>query len=167
VVRTIQSLGAAAATPCTTAQVFVDAMVRVDTATASEPGPGGYVGGTVHKVVRWAFERQGLYGVPVLGSRVSGADEFAAVDLHIDDLRPKPDGPYSPVDLLGTAWHAASASMWVKPPVLWLKRRVFVRVQNRGAVAATNTRVDVSCAPVTGGAIKPYPDPAWQWIGSD
>jgi hypothetical protein len=167
IMRTIESIGAAAATPCTSAQAFVDAMVKVDTATATAPGPGGYVGGTVQKVIRWAFERQGLYGMPVAASVVSGPDEFATVDLHIEDLRPKPDGPYSPVDLLGQAWHADPGALWVKNPFLWWGRRVFVRVRNRGVASAPNTRVDVWCAPINAGVIPPYPDPTWQWLGSD
>src|SRR5262249_26690485 len=45
VMRTIGSIGAAGAASCKTASDFVDAMVKVDTATATVPGPGGYVGG--------------------------------------------------------------------------------------------------------------------------
>lgn len=169
IMRTIQSLGAAAVAPSTTPHDFVDAMRKADTATASVPGPGGYVGGTVHKVVQWAFERQGLYGMPVPGSPVIGPEEVAAVDLHIEDLRPKPDGPYSPVDLLGHAWHAHPDSLWVRRSIFWWvrTRKVRVRVQNRGAAKALNTRVDVWCALVNG-AIPGYPDiTKWQWLGSD
>lgn len=167
IMRTIWSLGAAAVTPSTTPHDFVDAMRKADTATASAPGPGGYVGGTVHKVVQWAFERQGLYGMPVAGSPVIGPEETATVDLHIEDLRPKPDGPYSPVDLLGQAWHAHPDALWVKNPWWGKKRKVRVKVQNRGVAQASNTRVDVWCTPVGGGPIPPYPGATWQWLGSE
>ena len=170
IMRTIQSLGRAVVMPSLTPHDFVSVMRKVDTATASAPGPGGYVGGTVHKVVQWAFERQGLYGLPVPGSPVSGPDEPAPVDLHIDDRRPKPDGPYSPVDLTGQDWHARPGSVWVTPSFFpWVKtRKVRVRVQNRGAASAVGTRVDVWWARREGGAIPPYPDAArWRWLGSE
>jgi hypothetical protein len=171
IMRTIESLGGAGVTPSTEPGQFVDAMRKVDTVTATVPGPGGYVGGTVHKVVQWAFERQGLYGLPVPGSAVSGPEEVAPVDLHIKDLRPTPDGPYSPVDLLGDLWQADPDFFWVKGPFLWgRKRRIRVRVQNRGIALADDTRVDVWIAPVNDGANPPipkFPDPTkWQTIGS-
>jgi len=43
-------------------------------------------------------------------------------------------------------------------------RQVFVSVQNRGKNSASKTRVDVWYAPVTGGLIPQYPDPAWRLI---
>ena len=166
IMRTIQSLGFAGVTPSTSPGQFAELMRNVETATATAPGPGGYVGGTVQKVVRWAFERQGLSAMPAPSPTVSGADEVATVDLHIEDLRPKPEGPYSPVDLLGSAWRAHPKSLWVKKFPLSATRRIRVKVQNRGAAAATNTRVDVWVAPVVGGVIPDYPDNKWQLVGS-
>jgi hypothetical protein len=165
----IRSLGASATTAATDPGVFVDVMRKADTATATAPGPGGYVGGTIHKVVQWAFERQGLYAEPVSGSPVIGAEEHAEVDLHIEDLRPKPDGPYSPVDLLGTAWQAHPDSIKVKrSPFPWVRtRKIRVKVQNRGVTTAADTRVDVWIARVTGGVIPSYPDTQWSWLASD
>ena len=163
IMRTIHSLGAASVTPVTTPDQFVDAMRKVDTATATTPGPGGYVGGTVHKVVQWAFERQGLYAIPGAISPVSGPEEVATVDLHIQDLRPKPEGPYSPVDLLGPAWRADPKFLSVKKAILSRRRKVRVKVQNRGTVAATDTSVEVWLAKVPAGGMPPaFPD-ATQW----
>ncbi|PYN84816.1 MAG: hypothetical protein DMD87_25320 [Candidatus Rokuibacteriota bacterium] len=169
IMRAIESLGAAAATASTEPHHFVDAMRKADTATASAAGPGGYIGGTVHKVIQWAFERQGLYAAPGPASLVAGPEELATVDLHIQDLRPQPDGPYSPVDLLGKAWHAHPDSIKVKASIFpWVRRRkIRVKVQNRGATAASDTRVDVWVAPVSGGLIPSYPDAQWQPLGSD
>ena len=166
IMRTIESLGAAGVVPSTSPDQFVDLMRKVDTGTATAPGPGGYVGGTVHKVVRWAFERQGLHAMPIPSPTVSGPDEVADVDLHIDDLRPKLEGPYSPVDLLGSAWRADPKLFEVKKVWYSSKRKILVTVQNRGAVAATKTRVDVWVAPVAGGGIPDFPDPSWKPIGS-
>ncbi len=171
VMRAIEMLGPVAVTPATTPQVFMEAMRDADHTTTTTPGPGGYVGGTVNKVIQWAFERQGLYATPVRNSPVSGKDECATVDLHIKDLRPTPDGPYSPVDLLGRLWHAAPDSLWVRPSFWpWVRtKRIRVRVRNRGVDSAPGTRVEVWYAPVTAaGAIPAFPDPAW-WkpLGSD
>jgi hypothetical protein len=138
-------------------------MRKVDTATATAPGPGGYVGGSVHKIVQWAFERQGLYAIPGAASTISGPEEIATVDLHIEDLRPKPEGPYSPVDLLGEAWHADPHFVSVKKAILSRRRKIRVKVQNRGTVAATDTCVDVWLAKVlTDGTPPAFPD-ATRW----
>jgi hypothetical protein len=167
IMRAIQSLGAAAVTPSTLPVDFVDALKKADTATATTPGPGGYVGGTVHKVVQWAFERQGLYGMPVAGSSVIGPEDPATVDLHIEDLRATPDGPYSPVDLLGHAWHAHPGSLSVSKLLPWgWTRQVRVKVQNRGAVAATGTCVEVWWAALGNGPIPAFPDSTrWTSLG--
>jgi hypothetical protein len=158
IMRTIQSLGSAGVTPSTSPGQFAELMRTVDTATATAAGPGGYVGGTVQKVVRWAFERQGLSSMPSPSPTVSGPDESGTVDLHIEDLRPKPDGPYSPVDLLGPAWRADPQFLSVKKSWFSAKRKIRVKVQNRGVAAATNTRVDVWYAPVMTGVIPDFPD---------
>ncbi len=170
IMRTIQTLGPAAVSPCLTANDFVQVMRKVDTAPATVPAPaGGYVGGAVQKVIQWAFERQGLYGQPTADSPVSGPEEFATVDLHIEDLRLKPDGPYSPVDLLGTAWQAHPDALWAKRSIFpWIrKRKIRVKVQNRGVDPAIGTRVDVWVAACPGGVIPSYPDRTWQPLASD
>jgi hypothetical protein len=176
IMRTIESLGWAWVVPSTEPDQFVDAMRKVDTATAEVPGPGGYVGGTVHKVVQWAFERQGLYGPPVPHSAVSGPEEEAPIDLHIKDLRPTPDGPYSPVDLRGDLWQADPGLFRVKTSTFG-GTKIRIRVQNRGVVRADDTRVDVWVARVDEGAVLPAPripdfpdppnapNPKWQHIG--
>lgn len=170
IMRAIESLGWAWVVPSTEPDQFVDALRKVDTATATVPGPGGYVGGTVHKVVQWAFERQGLYAAPVPNSAVSGPWEAASVDLHIKDQRPTPDGPYSPVDLRGNLWQADPNFFWVTDSFFGGRKKIRVRVQNRGAAQAVDTRVDVWVAPVQGGAnprIPDFPNAAvWQHIGS-
>lgn len=170
IMRTIKSLGWAWVVPSIDPDQFVDALRKVDTATATAPGPGGYVGGTVHKVVQWAFEQQGLYAAPVPSSAVSGPWEAAPVDLHIKDQRPTPEGPYSPVDLRGNLWQADPSALWVTTSFRGRRRRIRVQVQNRGAALADDTRVDVWVAPVQGGANPTIPDfpnsLVWQHLGS-
>ena len=167
IMRAIESLGASAATASTEPHHFVDALRKADTATASAAGPGGYVGGTIHKVVQWAFERQGLYAEPGPSALVAGPEDLSTVDLHIQDLRPQPDGPYSPIDLRGNAWRADPDAITVTASFFSTKRKIRVKVQNRGRTAATKTRVDVWVAPVTGGVIPSYPDAQWVPLGAD
>lgn len=170
IMRAIQTLGPANATPCETARVFVDALCKADTGTAGLPGPGGYVGGTVRKVVQWAFERQGLYGIPTPGATICGADEIARVDLHIDDRRDKRDGPYTPTSLRDHSWHASADAIRVAPP-FWpwsTKWKIRIEVLNRGPDDATDTRVDVWAAPLNGdGTAPPFPGQAWIVVGSE
>ena len=167
IMRAIKSLGPTAAISSTIPSDFVQVMRAVDEVTAS-PGPGGYVGGAVNKVIQWAFERQGLYALPAPGSSVAGPEEPVAVDLHIEDQRPKPDGVYSPVDLLGTGWQADPGALWITKWFWSQTRRIHVRVQNRGATAAASVRVDAWVAQVTGGVIPAFPDATtWSSLGND
>lgn len=172
IIRAIDLLGPAAVTPCEDVRAFVDALCKTDIATAVDPGPGGYIGGTVHKVVQWAFERQGLYGVPIPGSPIIGPEgpmgSATAVDLHIDDRRPQTDGPYSPVDLNTGLWHASPNAIAIQDAAEGsaTSREIAVTVKNRGASPASQVRLDVLYAPVVDGAIPGYPGPEWLHVGS-
>ena len=72
VMRPIQLLGSEPIVPAYKVDAFVDALIDADVGTqvwdvaatwpeAASPRPVHRVGGCVHKVIRWAFERQGLY----------------------------------------------------------------------------------------------------------
>jgi hypothetical protein len=95
-------------------------------------------GGRVHKVIRWAFERQGLYATDDPRATAEGPGLPPAVDVYIADRRApeeKPgDGGYAPVPLRITGdrrWHAHGD---------WLRRRgdrrIEVKVANRGTQPA-------------------------------
>ncbi len=173
IMRTIASLGPASVSPCTSVRMFVHTMRSVDCFTGGVPGPGNYVGGTANKVIQWAFERQGLYGVPIPGSPIIGAegrpDTATQVDLHIDDQRDQRDGPYSPVNLLGAAWHAAHGAIAVQRanPQSFTQQIVNVTVRNRGRSPAPSTTVQVWCTPLPeSGQIPDYPGASWVLVGS-
>jgi len=110
-------------------------------------------GGRVHKVIRWAFEQQGLYAVGAEGSAErEGAGRPPPVDFYIADRRRRPgsaagdgaghgagdsagEGGYWPVPLrwddTGEAdWYAAPDAFEVGTP-----GEVGVRVLHRGTVA--------------------------------
>ncbi|MEJ5992121.1 hypothetical protein WG902_19120 [Ramlibacter sp. PS3R-8] len=108
------------------------------------------VGGTLGKVIRWAFEAQGLYGAG------NGPGSPENVDIYIQSSRPTIDagmgdatdfgpGSYVPVPL---HWQAAGAAppRWQADPRAGIKYptangRVEVRVGNRGPAMANNVQV--------------------------
>lgn len=107
----------------------------------------GIPGGALHKVIRWAFEKQGLFqaaAVPGAGNTVNREGDPPAVDVYIDDGR---GGEYQ-----YQANHWSCQDIWVRRaadgglshqnPVVNFTNYMYVRVKNRGLQAATNVRVD-------------------------
>jgi hypothetical protein len=96
---------------------LVTALIAVDTGTwPVAAGPlKDCVGGWAGKVVRWAFEAQGLYATTDPLVMIDAPGKPPSVDVFIDDGRPNSDGDfprggYMPVSL---DWHAApGASPW-------------------------------------------------------
>jgi hypothetical protein len=158
IVRAILSLGPASATVTRTPDQFVSALMEADAATLDFATRRGYprAGGWVHKVVRWAFENQGLYAAPGLMAGRAGTPE--PVDLFIDDGR---GGTYRPVDLRGESW-------WSLPSELAVSgapgaRRLDVRVGNRGTQIARGATMRAWAHIATPGARLPrWGDPGWQ-----
>ena len=126
------------------------------------------MGGTLGKVIRWAFEAQGLYG------RGNGPGAPAQVDIYIEDGRPTKDDPsygaaeygrggYVPVSL---HWHSrddvgtADAPRWQAPPATGIVFRqadamVEVRVGNRGSELAKDVAVSLWSAEWAAGTNPP------------
>jgi hypothetical protein len=113
------------------------------------PGPiYKRVGGCAHKVIRWAFEAQGLYATTDPLEVVDAPGKPPDVDVFIDDRRADakgdyPRGGYMPVSLHADErrkppdWHASSDAIQVK------NRRVTVQVRNRGHRSADDVTVHV------------------------
>lgn len=102
------------------------------------------VGGCVHKVVRWAFEQQGLCADVPDNQIHDAVGKPPRVDVFIDDRRAAVDaahraGEYTPVSLDWTtaapAWHASAQGISIGPG------GVSVTVGNRGTGLATQVRV--------------------------
>ncbi|MEM9290699.1 MAG: hypothetical protein AAGD01_03370 [Acidobacteriota bacterium] len=109
--------------------------------------------GALHKVVRWAFEEQGLYQPAGAPTPVVTAGDPPDVDVYIDDGRA---GTY---EYLRNFWSsqdiwnrlAADGGLTHEPPVVGQTNYVYVRVSNRGTQTATNVSVDAyTCVPGTG-----------------
>jgi len=155
IMRAISLLGSDTLAPARTADQFVSALIEADLGT----GDWTLVdvvwpfnrdtrkevkrqGGRIHKVIRWAFEQQGLYATdnPRLTSEALGKPP--RVDIFIADRRRcdgnSGDGGYAPVPLRCSddePWHAHGGSLERQD------RQVTVRVGNRGDQPAVRTGV--------------------------
>jgi hypothetical protein len=153
--RAIQLLGSGPVVPASSVEDFVAALIDADIATgawhidatwpeppASAPAsrPVDRVGGCVHKVIRWAFEQQGLYARVAEHEVFEGRGAPPEVDLYIRDRRPGEAGGYAPVPLkVGGGqtplWHSDDRGVEWRPP------HVVVHVHNRGDRPATNVKL--------------------------
>jgi zinc metalloprotease ZmpB len=127
-------------------EVYANALMDADRTTAVfETTPGG----ALHKVIRWSFEKQGLYqplGTPL---PVTGPGAPPDVDVYINDGRNGEYMPYLPsggtsADIVNR--HSATGGPGGgvnQPPVAGVPNFLFVRVRNRGTQAASGVRVQV------------------------
>lgn len=141
-------------------RIYVTALQNADlTTTAFKGVPGG----ALHKVVRWAFEKQGLFqpGATPGGSTITTEGNPPEVDVYIDDGR---NGEYQYQRV-----HWQNQDMWVRrsadggtsheQPLVGLTNYMYVKVKNRGSEWASSVSVDAyHCLPGTGLA---FPDD-WQ-----
>ena len=164
VMRAIQLLGSEPVVPAYKVEAFVEALIDADVGTgvwriaatwpeAPLPRPVHRVGGCVHKVIRWAFERQGLYAAVADDETFEGTGEAPPVDIFIADRRPGTPGGYEPVPLSAAAgqapaWHAGDAGIKLG------QGEVVVTVGNRGGLDAPG--VTVQCWVLS--AVGPTPD---------
>ena len=124
-------------------RVFV---TRLETADKTTTTFEGIAGGALHKVIRWAFEKQGLFqpnAVPGMGNTVTKEGNPPDVDVYIDDGR-HGEYQYQPN-------HWSCQDMWVRNapdggpthqhPLVGLKNYMYVRVKNRGTQTANNVKV--------------------------
>lgn len=104
--------------------------------------PGTYAGGAYHKVIRWAFEKQGLFRAPGAPATVEGV--APAVDVFIDDGRhgqyPFQPNHWSCTDIWNRRTSGAGGGVH-EEPVVGQINYAYVRVKNRGTQVATNVRV--------------------------
>ena len=111
-----------------------------------------YCGGAYHKVIRWAFEKQGLFRASGDPATVEGKPP--AVDVFIDDGR-HGEYPYQPV-------HWNCQDIWNRTtvgdgggvhenPIVGQINYAYVRIKNRGTQSATNVVVKgFHCLPGVG-----------------
>ncbi|KAE8366573.1 hypothetical protein BDV27DRAFT_170708 [Aspergillus caelatus] len=120
---------------------YVSAMIFADNGTVL-----GYPGGAVRKIVRWSFEKQGLYhplNTPNPGVMTRGPPP--AVDVYIDDGR---DGEYDYALMSGSppgVWNrqAPDHGLVNQAPIVGVPNYCYVAVKNRGTQDAQNVQVTV------------------------
>lgn len=119
---------------------FALALLNADLGTVDFEG---HPGGAFHKVVRWAFEKQGSYQPVGAPSPVSVQGDPPDVDVYIDDGRngeyPFQQNFWNTTDM----WNRLAADSGVahETPVVGVTNYMYVRVQNRGTQTANNVEV--------------------------
>jgi hypothetical protein len=160
IMRAIALLGPENVVPARTADQLVSALIDADigtgvwaiTATWPERAPARNVfrvGGCVHKVLRWAFEMQGLYATEDPFEVIEGPGKPPCVDIYIADRRGGSVGGYDPVKLV---WHDVVTQPWhaSEQAIVVAARKVTVTVGNRGQTDATNVHVSARVLPAGG-----------------
>lgn len=136
-------------------EVFVQALQTADQ-TTTPPDFKGIPGGALHKVIRWAFEKQGLFqpgAAPGQGNNVMTEGNPPDVDVYIDDGR---NGEYE-----YQRNHWSCQDMWVRrsadgglshqDPIVNQTNYMYVRVRNRDTQTAHGVSVDAyHCLPGSG-----------------
>lgn len=112
----------------------------------------GLTGGAYHKVIRWAFEVQGLFRPPAAADTDPGAPP--EVDVYIDDGRAGTYAPYladfeHTVDVWNRRFPDGGAAH--EEPLAGFPGFVYVRVRNRGTQTATDPSVKLFHADPAGG----------------
>ncbi|MCU0836880.1 MAG: hypothetical protein MUC77_21005 [Chromatiaceae bacterium] len=136
-------------TPATDPQYARDFAAALMAADALNWTSEGVFGGAYHKVIRWAFEKQGEYQTPLVttGSPADGTITTAGdppdVDVYIDDGRA---GEY---EFQHVHWHAST--IWNRraadgidahqEPELGSTNYAYVKIKNRGTQQAQNVVV--------------------------
>ena len=111
-----------------------------------------HCGGAYHKVIRWAFEKQGLFRAS--GDPATVAGKPPAVDVFIDDGR-HGEYQYQPVhwncqDIWNRTTPGAGGGVH-EDPIVGQTNFAYVRIKNRGTQVATNVVVKgFHCLPGVG-----------------
>jgi zinc metalloprotease ZmpB len=150
----LKAIGTLTATT-TDQRVFVTALQNADDLTVNFEG---HPGGACHKVIRWSFERQGLFQPPGAPTPVTQPGAPPDVDVFINDGR---NGQYEPyLTNIGAApgvWNrlAADGDAANQEPTAGATNYLYVRVGNRGTVQALG--VSVKCYQGKAGSALGWP----------
>jgi hypothetical protein len=176
IMKGIQILGTSGVVLANEPEQFVVALKDADTSTGAwnvnwnlqwdvltDPPPPlvpfnfSRVGGCVRKVIRWAFEAQGMYNDP--GTIINAPGPPPPVDVYITDRRPTTEGtPYGPIAYgpgsyipVSLDWDpnqiggGPTTPQWQADPtaIQVAGSNVTVTVGNRGSQPAANVQVSV------------------------
>jgi hypothetical protein len=164
IMRGIQGLGPSDVVPAYQPDQLVSALIDADVGTEiwhvyfpldAPQFEFCRIGGCVHKVIRWAFETQGLYNP--FGEITNAPGSPPPVDIYIESNRRSSDsfdcsidygpGSYAPVSLdWDPAQSASQVLPWqAKPEAIMVTDddEIYVKVGNRGNQNATDVTVRV------------------------
>jgi hypothetical protein len=138
--RAISSLATSPITPTNTPNVFATALMSADIGTWDFEG---HRGGALWKVIRWSFEKQGLYQPPGTTGYVDEEGAPPPVDVYIDD------GRHGEYEFQRVFWettdiwnrHRRDGGTEHRTPWLGVSNYAYVRVKNRGSEPATEVVV--------------------------
>jgi hypothetical protein len=171
IMRAIGLLGPAIWTSAETPDQLVSALIDADVGTwpVSQGPLQRRVGGWAHKVVRWAFEAQGLYATTDPLAVIDAPGKPPNVDVFIDTKRcdsegDYPRGGYAPASL---DWHTGCWQACPDAVQVVNNNQVFVKVRNRGQSPANDVTVRVWCVDWPLSTDPPDWDPAtWTNLGT-
>jgi zinc metalloprotease ZmpB len=141
--RAIGSLATNPVTPTPIPNVFATALMNADIGTINFEG---HRGGAFHKVIRWSFEKQGLYQPAGAPRPVTTPGASPDIDVYINDGR-NGEYPFQPVhwectDIWNRLARSAGGGGGVhQTPVVGRTNFAYVRVKNRGTQHANNVVV--------------------------
>ena len=127
----------------------------LETADAGDWVPLNLTGGAYRKVIRWAFEKQGMFQPTGTATPNNNAGSPPAVDVYVPDAR---DGEYTFQEVFWdnqNIWNrlAADGGTAHQDPVTNRTNYAYVKIRNRGTQTATNVTVKAlprqpGCGPV-------------------
>lgn len=133
---------------------FATALITADLGDWTSEGQAG---GAYGKVIRWAFEKQGLYQPAGTPTPNNSAGAPPAVDVYIDDGR-HGEYQYQPN-------HWSCQNIWNRrhndggttheEPIVGQKNFAYVKIKNRGSQVATNVIVKAYHANPAAGLVYP------------
>ena len=172
ILRAILNMGSASTYPLPTADAFVTALIDADAGTAGfQTAKRLFLGGAAGKVIRWAYERQGLYADPAAKYPVDAPGLPPPVDIYIEgQVRKK--GGYKPLTYLNEDWHASPNAMLLvsapkkrraTTPKVAVDSYLLVFLNNRGSATSGAVTVNAWVAELgIGGNIPGWHSAAWQ-----
>jgi zinc metalloprotease ZmpB len=158
--RAIGSLASSPVTSSPRPEVFATELINADIGISDFEG---YRGGAFHKVIRWSFEKQGLYQPPGAPRPVTTPGAPPNVDVYINDGPDYQDNPRNG-EYVFQPHHWECTDIWNRltpnagggseahqTPVVGQTNYAYVRVNNRGTQHGNNVWVrGYSAAPGAG-----------------